>query len=153
MAECETLFRGKTKVIAGCPYNNGKPDGEWVNGYVYHDIGCYKIRQFDFDYARYVDYEVDPETVGQFIGILDKNEKKIFNGDIVKTKYGRICEVYWFASKLCWDLRPIECKSKAPDEYDLFKSENLEIVGNIYDNIQIIDNYKIYKYKEREIII
>lgn len=29
---CEILFRGKTKAITGCPYNNGKPDGAWVAG-------------------------------------------------------------------------------------------------------------------------
>lgn len=143
MAESEILFRGKTKVIAGCTYNNGKPDGEWVKGYAYHDIGCYKIRQFDLDYARYVDYEVDPDTVGQFIGVLDKNKKKIFDGDIVKTKYGRICEVVWFVPKLCWDLRPIECKSKAPDDWDLFQSENLEVIGNIYDDIKKFSHYSI----------
>ena len=35
----EILFRGKTKVIAGSEYNMGKPDGEWVRGYLYNDVG------------------------------------------------------------------------------------------------------------------
>lgn len=82
-------------------------------------------------------YKVIPETVGQFIGRYDKNDKKIFNNDIVKTKYGRKCVVVWFSSDKynAWDLKPIgnyECK--APDKYDLWNPENLEVVGNIFDD-------------------
>lgn len=40
----EILFRGKTKAITDCPYNNGKPNGEWVFGYVFSDLGAMKIR-------------------------------------------------------------------------------------------------------------
>lgn len=29
-------------------------------------------------------YEVDPETVGQFTGILDKNEEEIFEGETLR---------------------------------------------------------------------
>lgn len=80
----EILFKGKTKAITGCPYNNGKPDGEWVFGYVFPDLGAMKIRQYETDRPECNDYEVDPETVGQYTGGTDKNRTMIFEGDILR---------------------------------------------------------------------
>lgn len=126
----ENLFRGKS--------NN-----KWIIGYyacideTYHYILTGKFDEFN-GAVGYEQYRVIPDTVGQFIGVLDKNKRQIFDGDIVRTKYGRICKVVWFSPQLCWDLYPLECKSKTPDTYDLFKSENLEVIGNIYDNPEIL---------------
>lgn len=81
-------------------------------------------------------FKVHPETVGQFTGLTDKNGKKIFEWDIVKTKFGRICKVIFFQSP-CYcgiDLIPLEDKHKCPDKFDLYLSDNLEIIGNIHDN-------------------
>lgn len=88
---------------------------------------------------------VNPETVGQFTGLLDKNGKKIFEGDILKTKYGRLCTVVWFSSQVCngWDLMPIcTCNNlaytKPPTAVDLYMADNLEIIGNIHDNPELL---------------
>ena len=120
----EILFRGKRKT-----------DNKWLYGFPYVTRkNAVKINWYCSEFGSMKTDEVIPETVGQYIGQPDKNGKKIFEGDIVKTKYGRICKVVWFAPQCCWDLVPLECKSKVPDQYDLFDSKNLEVIGNIYDN-------------------
>lgn len=140
----EILFRGKRT-----------DNGEWVEGYLvnmtwYLDESAHTVI-IPTDVMFYPRCEinsweeVDPKTVGQFTGSLDKNGKKIFEGDVVKTKFGRLCTVVWFSSQVCngWDLMPICTRSnlaytKPPTATDLYASDNLEIIGNIHDNPELL---------------
>lgn len=133
----EILFRGKRK-----------DNGEWVEGYlVKYDDEAYIFTQEEvhkgMDMGGYLDCckmnEVIPETVGQYTGFVDKFNRKIFEGDIIKTKFGRGCIVEWFSSPAYrgWDLRILESPDNAnipsPTLYDLYANYNLEIVDNIHD--------------------
>lgn len=138
----EILFIGKTKAIAGSPYNNGKPDGEWVKGYLYNDVGCWKIRQFETDCADYVSYEVDPETVGQYTGMKDINDEKIFEGYIVKFKMfnalGYIRERIGVVKY--YDELPIfYIYANTGDAWDWVQCDNIEVIGNIHDNPELME--------------
>ena len=128
----EILFRGKTKAIAGSPYNNGKPDGEWVFGYIYTDLGAMKIRQFEPDRPECNDYEVDPETVGQYTGLTDKNGKRIFEGDIVD----------YISSDVIGNPKTGTIIVEDMTDYDtmiyLNHSDELQIIGNIHDNPELL---------------
>ena len=68
-------------------------------------------------------------------GLKDKNGKPIRDGEIVETKYGRICKVgFMHNDGFCgYDLTPfdkIDCK--APDDYDMWASNNLTVVSDQY---------------------
>lgn len=64
----------------------------------------------------------------------DKNNKEIYDGDLVRNSQGRICEVYWFEPSACWDCKVI--KSVDGDSSLDFHPQywhKLEVIGNIYE--------------------
>jgi len=68
----EILFRGKRV-----------DNGEWVEGNYFHNFRKGESNNIiPFNSNQW--HEVIPESIGQFTGLLDKNGKKIFEGDILK---------------------------------------------------------------------
>ena len=118
----EILFRGKRK-----------NDGKWVEGYyaegMYYLNGeqTYMILPLDltvYPHCEFSSYEhVDPKTVGQYTGLVDKNGKKIFEGDIMRNAgnvVGFCCGDYCINGD-----SPLDYWTKT------------EIIGNIHDNPEL----------------
>ena len=77
----EIEFRGKTtsEIWGG----NQVKDGTWVYGFYRDKVGLPVIGKFEIDRGDYIDYEIDRNTLGQYTGRVDRNIKKIFEGDLV----------------------------------------------------------------------
>ena len=100
---------------------------EWIIGYYckYGDNHCI-IEPTDCGIAKGVG--IIPETLCEYTNRKDIHGKRIFENDIVRTKYGRICRVCWVSvgGHCGFDLDPLEADHKAPTDYDLY--DNLELI-------------------------
>ena len=129
-----------------------KPIGDWVHGYYVCMNGKHKIYNKDFPMEGWSNCRVDSETVGQYTGIDDINGVKIFEGDIVNLHYfytnynsntlGRFEDEKTIKAKISFGemgvLFESVCENKFENGYlcDYLEdpSEELEVIGNIYDN-------------------
>lgn len=135
----ETMFRGKRV-----------DNGEWVYGdlikhyenqrifiaydqlfYTYADCGINKLVTERF-------YEVKAETIGQFIGLTDKHEVEIYEGDILATEKRDVMFI------IIWDR--FSCGFKFKDNFDgcllnidLKALRKIEVIGNIHDNPDLLE--------------
>ena len=131
MSTKEILFRGKR-------LNNGV----WVEGLPSYDINgnmgdivVYK------GFCNCPTVGVKPETVCQYIGVNDKNDKKIFEGDICIIRSSSIDEedgyfvVKWDneISRFCFDGDGITV------DFGRYYSHEIEVIGNTYDNPELLN--------------
>lgn len=150
----EILFRGKRV-----------DNGEWVYGSLVSHEKTFGIIEkenteytFDGGALDFFYTEINPESIGQFTGLLDKNGNKIFEDDLVKWTNGKH---YWEAvistlsNSKTNTLYAIETHCNLStyfDEFDEeiysfertderkgirneldFLSKNIEIIGNIHE--------------------
>jgi len=125
----EIKFRGKRK-----------DNGEWVYGDVIHFPSTTAIGHPDKDGVCWEEYDVIPETVGQSTGLKDKNDKEIYDGDIVhfldpkspsRPKVHKSI-VQWFQEGCSYECAIIN-SNKSCGLYKLAQNQ-IEVIGNIHDN-------------------
>ena len=126
----EILFRGKRIGYSGWLY--GIPDDEDHNA----DFPCIipnKVFYTTDDYP--LDWEVDPETIGQFTGLLDKYGNRIFEGDIVDilTENEEIGVVAYEDGGF-W----VNADGFNVDFHSNINGTDLEVIGNIHDNPELL---------------
>ena len=86
-------------------------------------------------------YEVIPETVGQFTGLKDKNDKEIWQGDILKTDSEVNYVDYQDYSFGTHNHRQLIDYIWGTSIGELHYFDDVfEVIGNIYDNPELLES-------------
>lgn len=113
----EILFRGKTLA-----------KGEWIYGDLIRDDDDVCILQEGLIWR-----EIIPESVGEYIGLKDKNGNKVFEGDIVRYK-DTLHEVIFCKINGCAFFG-----ITMPDRGEIWnfdgitRADRMEVIGNVHD--------------------
>ena len=120
---------------------------KWVYGYLYRNKGLYVI----CENIRYAEEEpIFLDTVGQYTGLHDKNGKEIYEGDVVLYKDWEMAYegggndsfinkgiVEYCEDNCCYNVT----ERQTVDITDVLyrDNEDLEVIGNIYDNPELLE--------------
>ena len=127
----EILFRGKDA-----------ESGFWCYGDLSFDREGNPHIRF-WAHNGYLVREVDSKTVGQFTVLVDKNKKRIFEGDIVFDGQRKSVAYVAYLQQECgyvlvyqgYDYRLGHRARGCFHEHDPW----LEVIGNIYDNPELLE--------------
>ncbi len=113
-------------------------NGQWVYGFLADSDYINDVNSVDLS-----SIEIDPETVGQFTGLLDRNGNEIYEGDIMQVNYimatgrhfiGLSYEVRWCIQDGSWTAW------NGCSDFALPKPRQILIKGNIHDNPELLSS-------------
>lgn len=149
----EILFRGQTRkygerVRMG---DGQKLPGRWVYGGVLQGIGSHSIiyggENVNDPSEGLQKWCVHTDTLGQYTGLNDKNGKKIFEGDIVKSEFTQKPYIVCFGEYTYTNEYGEEesaCGWYNEEEYGYVTAFGrpdawATVIGNIHDNPELIE--------------
>lgn len=152
----EFVFRGKPKNEADYELIKSMYSDNCKNGFIYGSLivghGKYYICVTALcqvnslvNNGRTTMFEVIPETVGEYTTLTDKNDRMIFEGDIVKHTQNydisgiviSIGAVKYSDSYGGWSVG--DFSNDRIDRFLANESHRVEIVGNVYDNPDLLE--------------
>lgn len=134
----DILFRGKTKRESVNQF--------WIYGGIVHQTDYYgeevdrwfiidgtDTQDYDIGY----EYEVIPESIGQYTGLYDKNGNELYEGDIVRAQFVHNGSVHTFvvefdAGSFLFNNGFISVPFR--------EIAHIKLRGNIYDNPKLINH-------------
>lgn len=137
----EILFRGKAINRDEGYHRTEYQNGEWVYGLVtkLYDEQFKNLPAEMTNTNGISGIEIDYKTIGQYTNMLDKNGKKIFEGDIIDFSDRSYSDGYGVVR---YDAEGTEFEFVYDDHYEglgrCYYPEDVEVIGNIYDNPELL---------------
>lgn len=141
-------FRGKSKTT-----------GEWVYGDLLHIDGeCIiyfsiqtETETPNIENSSLIAVElfkteiavVEPESVGQFTGLLDANKKEIYENDIIRLGPDSIAVVLWNEEHSAFCVRLIQSSkvgSRPLGNWINYLGRKIEVISNIHTNPELLND-------------
>ena len=118
-------------------------NGEWVVGQYVNTCYPGKDKETGHFIVVYPNkyHEIYTSTICQFTGLCDKNGNKIWENDILMAHLDESCPEYATYETVEWNAAGWvghEAGSTDREYLDEFDTERFEVVGNIFDNKELL---------------
>lgn len=140
------LFRGQTRRKGEKIRMDGTPvESNWVYGGIYGEAS--QVFSIIYSYNLDKKFLVYSDTVGEYTGLIDRNNTNIFEGDILQIRYNDVFLSQIVNKMVVWHGNGWCIKQVGNEEYygyEPLKEENqllyAEVIGNIYDNPELLED-------------
>ena len=136
----EILFRGhvsKNEWVHGLPIEGEPLVGEGKRTCIVTKPGLTYYDGILMTYNECV--EVEPDTIGQFTGLTDRNGAKIFEGDIVKYFDSWIGKVEYDSDSALFAINFVDFVDGDYSYFGEVACGFCEVIGNIYDSPELLE--------------
>lgn len=135
----EIKFRGRSlyeekQWVYGLVFKSGS-EGQWMEIQGDNGATCY----------------VDPETIGQYTGLKDKNGKEIYEGDIVCDQYANFyTPIFRNGIYMAYNVEYLNLTKQEPStQFNVVWNNGCEVIGNIYDSPELLGRLGIRTVKRK----
>lgn len=115
-----------------------KENGEWIEGLIWKSFGELGIMSSNGVSSSFI----NPTTICQCTGRNDKNGKLIYENDIMVAHYDEENPEHGTYAMVAWreyGWVTVENNSDDPCPLDDFTIKHFEVVGNIFDNPELLE--------------
>lgn len=109
---------------------------EWVYGDLVKTKNFVAIKKTNGDYFHPT--QVLPNTVGQYTGLKDCNDKEIYEGDIVTIGNNLKAIVIWFNGSFRFQDALSSKATYLDDIGVIMRDYDVQVIGNIHDNPELM---------------